>query len=69
MTISQNKTRIVCTKENEEKILELIRKLDFSIQNRYDRGIIILELEIPNNYSSNNLKDLLDLQDSLLGLS
>lgn len=69
MTISQNKTRIVCTKENEEKILELIRKLDFSIQNRYDREIIILELEIPNNYSSNNLKDLLYLQDSLLGLS
>lgn len=69
MAVSQSKTRIVCTKENEEKILELIRKLDFSIQNRYDRGIIILELELPNNYSSNNLKDLLDLQDSLLGLS
>ena len=69
MTISQNETRIVCTKENEEKILELIRKLDFSIQNRYDREIIILELEFPNNYSSNNLKDLLYLQDSLLGLS
>ena len=69
MAISQNKTRIICTKEDEEKILELIQKLEFSIQNRYDRGIIILELEVSNNYNSNNLKKLLDLQDRLLGLS
>ena len=67
MAISQNKTRIICTKEDEEKILELIQKLEFSIQNRYDRGIIILELEVSNNYNSNNLKKLLDLQDRLLG--
>ena len=69
MAISQNKTRIICTTEDEEKILELIQKLEFSIQNRYDRGIIILELEVSNNYNSNNLKKLLDLQDRLLGLS
>lgn len=69
MAISQNKTRIICTTEDEEKILEFIQKLEFSIQNRYDRGIIILELEVSNNYNSNNLKKLLDLQDRLLGLS
>ena len=69
MAISQNKTRIICTKEDEKKILELIQKLEFSIQSRYDRGVIILELELPNNYNSNDLKELVDLQDSLLGLS
>lgn len=69
MAISQNKIRIICAKENEAKIFKLIKKLDFSIQNRYDRGIIILELELPEHYNSNNLKELLDLQDNLLGLS
>lgn len=65
-----NKTyRIVCTKEHEKELINYISKLDCSILNRYNRDLIIIELTFPNNFNSNNLKKLVDLQDKLLNLS
>ena len=65
-----NKTyRIVCTKKHEKDLINYISKLDCSILNRYNRGLIIIELTFPDNINSTTLKKLVDLQDKLLKLS
>lgn len=69
MSNLKNKIRIICTKKDEEEIMELIQKFNFHVKNRYDRGIIILELSLPYNYNPDKLQRLLELQDNLLGLS
>lgn len=61
--------RIICTKENEEEMMQVISEFNFSICNRYDRGIIILDLELSKNYNPHQLEQLLNLQDKLLKLS
>ena len=65
-----NKTyRIVCTKKHEKDLINYISKLDCSILNRYNRGLIIIELTFQDNFNSTTLKKLVDLQDKLLNLS
>ena len=68
MSKNRKDVKLVCLEDDEEKLTKVIYEFNFSISNRHDIGIIILELKLPKTYKSRQLKKLINLQDKLLGL-
>lgn len=66
MNYSSNRINIICSKDTEKQLLQILSKYKINNFKRYDREFLIFNIKLPYKKFASVKKELLDFQDNFL---